>query len=369
MSASDKPNLLDLTKQDLIDWLQLKGIAAYRASQIFKWVFIRQADQFEQMSDLKKDLRDLLADHFTIAGLDRIRREVSVDGSRKYLFQLCDGNRIESVLIPERDHHTLCISTQVGCAQGCRFCLTARSGFVRNLTPGEIIAQVREVQKELTDSERLTNLVLMGMGEPLANYGNVVAAIQVFTNCEEGLKFSNRRVTLSTSGLVPKIAELATETRVSLAVSLNATENATRSRLMPINRKYPIETLLDACRKFPLRSGRRITIEYILIEGVNDSEQDAERLSKLLRPDWAKVNLIPFNEFEACGFRRPEEPVIQRFHEVLLERRFTTVIRQSKGRDISAACGQLSANREEVRGQKSEIRRSRGSEARIGSSN
>lgn len=344
MRVTAKQNLLDLTREQLVSWLQLEGIAAYRASQIFKWIYIRQADDFEQMSDLKRDLRHLLSDHFTVSRPERMRLEISRDGSRKYLFQLGDGNRIESVLIPERDHHTLCISTQVGCAQGCRFCLTARNGFLRNLTAGEIVAQVREVQKDLTGSERLTNLVLMGMGEPLANYGSVIAAIRLITDSEEGLKFSNRRVTLSTAGLVPKIAELACDSRVSLAVSLNATENATRSRLMPINRKYPIEMLLDACRKFPLRSGRRITVEYILIEGVNDSERDAERLSKLLSPDWAKVNLIPFNEFEDCGFRRPEEAAVRRFQEILLERRFTTVIRQSKGRDISAACGQLSGS-------------------------
>ncbi len=220
--------------------------------------------------------------------------------------------------------------------------MTARRGFIRNLTVGEIVAQVRDVQMELDGSQPLTNLVLMGMGEPLANYRNIVNAIQIITSSDEGLKFSNRRVTLSTAGLVSKLIDLGRDTRVNLAVSLNATEDATRDRLMPINRKYPIKALLEACRNFPLPPGRRITFEYTLLKGINDTEQDANRLAKLLRPIRAKVNLIPFNQFEKSPYSRPDEDVILQFQKILLKQNYTTVIRHSKGQDISAACGQLS---------------------------
>ena len=344
MQSSRKIEITDITKDQLIEWLKAQGIAAYRASQIFKWVYIRQEDYFEKMSDLGKDVRRLLSRHFTIQRLEKKHIEISRDGSKKYLFKLADGNLIESVLIPERDHYTLCISSQVGCAQGCKFCLTARRGFIRNLRAGEIIAQVRDVSKELESDSPLTNIVLMGMGEPLANYQNVTNAIDIITDSNEGLKFSNRRVTLSTAGLLPKLQDLGRDTGVNLAVSLNATDNVTRDGLMPINRTYPIEMLLETCRTYPLTSGRRITFEYILIKGINDSEMDANRLAKLLRPLKAKVNLIPFNAFEDSGFSRPNEATVHRFQEILLKHHFTAVIRHSKGQDISAACGQLSGN-------------------------
>ena len=342
MNDFHKIDIKDLTKDQLVEWLKERKIAGYRSSQILKWVYLRQHDTFDRMSDLGKDVRRLLSDHFTIHRLNRLHIESSRDGSRKYLFRLDDGSLIESVLIPEKDHFTLCISSQVGCAQGCRFCLTARRGFLRNLTVGEIVAQVRDVQMDLDGSQPLTNLVLMGMGEPLANYRNVVNAIQILTSSDEGLKFSNRRVTLSTAGLVSKLADLGRDLRVNLAVSLNATEDATRDRLMPINRKYSINALLEACRNFPLPPGRKITFEYILLKGINDTEQDANRLAKLLRPIRAKVNLIPFNQFEESPYARPDEDVIRRFQEILLKQNYTTVIRHSKGQDISAACGQLS---------------------------
>jgi 23S rRNA (adenine2503-C2)-methyltransferase len=344
MNPIDKIDIKDLTKDQLVEWLKERNIAAYRASQIFKWIYLRQHDTFEKMSDIGKDVRTFLAGHFTIRRLNRLHTETSEDGSRKYLFGLADGNLIESVLIPERGHFTLCISSQVGCAQNCRFCLTARRGFIRNLTSGEIIAQVRDIQTDTSDAQPLTNLVLMGMGEPLANYRHVVDALSVITNSDEGLKFAARRVTLSTAGLVSKLDDLGRDTRANLAVSLNATDNAVRDRLMPINHKYPIEMLLEACRRFPLPSGRRITFEYILMQGINDSEQDAHRLAKLLRPIRAKVNLIPFNEFEGSPFSRPDDSVILRFQEILLKHHYTAVIRQSKGQDISAACGQLSGS-------------------------
>jgi 23S rRNA (adenine2503-C2)-methyltransferase len=314
--------------------------------QILRWIYLHKADTFEEMTDLGKELRKLLSNHFTISRLAKAKIETSQDGSRKYLFRLEDGKHVESVLIPEKEHYTLCISSQVGCAQGCRFCLTAKGGFVRNLSKGEIVAQVRDIANHLDDAKRLTNIVLMGMGEPLANYRNVIEAVKTLTDSDTGLGFSSRKITISTAGLVPRLADLGRESTVNLAISLNATDNETRSMLMPINRKYPIETLLDACAEYPLLPRRRITFEYVLIKGVNDSRQDAERLAGLLRPVRAKINLIPFNAYEGCGFERPQEASIQTFRNILVQKNYTVIIRHSKGQDISAACGQLSGQYE-----------------------
>ncbi len=343
MKKHGKIDLLEMTREQLVNWLAGRDIAAYRADQILKWVYLRQTDDFEAMTDLARDIRALLAQHFTVGRLQVEKIETSRDGSLKFLFKLRDGRHIESVLIPERDHQTLCVSSQVGCALDCRFCLTAAGGFERNLTRGEIIAQVRDIQHQLDDPVRLRNIVFMGMGEPLANYHNLISALGVITDNDCGLRFSGRRVTVSTAGLVPRMADLGHDSRVNLAVSLNATDNETRIRLMPINRKYPLEELLAACRRFPLAAGRRITFEYILIAGVNDSEADARRLAKLLQPIRCKINLIPFNTHEGCDFQRPAEAVIQAFYDVLFAKNYTVIIRRSKGEDISAACGQLRA--------------------------
>jgi len=344
MSSSKKTDIKELTIDQLVLWLESKDLEPYRAVQILKWIYLRQADTFEIMTDVGKEIRELLSRHFSIALLEKARIETSQDGSKKYLFKLNDGKYVESVLIPEKDHYTLCISSQVGCAQGCRFCLTARGGFVRNLTRGEIINQVRDVSKCLDDPKRLTNIVLMGMGEPLANYSNVVSAVNTITDSDTGLGFSSRRLTISTAGLTPKLSDLGRDTTVNLAISLNATDNKSRNMLMPINRKYPLEKLLDACAEYPLKPRRKITFEYILIKGVNDSIKDAKRLVKLLRPIRAKINLIPFNAYEGSEFNRPEESVILSFKEILNKNNYTAMIRHSKGQDISAACGQLSAN-------------------------
>ena len=344
MSRSKKTDIKELTNDQLVLWFESKGLEPYRAAQILKWIYLRQTDSFDIMTDVSKEIRKLLSRHFFIARLEKSRIETSQDGSKKYLFKLSDGKYVESVLIPEKDHYTLCISTQIGCAQGCRFCLTAKGGFVRNLTRGEIIAQVRDVSKCLDGPKRLTNIVLMGMGEPLANYGNVVSAIHTITDNNTGLGFSSRRLTLSTAGLVPKLSDLGRDTSVNLAISLNATDNKTRNMLMPINRKYPLEKLLDACAGYPLLPRRRITFEYILIKRVNDSITDAKRLVKLLRPIRAKINLIPFNTYEGSEFNRPEESAILNFKEILNKNNYTAIIRYSKGQDISAACGQLRAN-------------------------
>jgi len=343
---SEKTDIKEFTIDRLVSWLESHGIKPYRANQILKWIYIRQAETFDIMTDLRKETRKVLSLHFTINRLEKTRIETSQDGTQKHLFKLKDGKHIESVLIPEKDHYTLCISSQVGCAQGCRFCLTARDGFVRNLTMGEITAQVRDIKNDIDDSKRLTNLVLMGMGEPMANYQNVIDAINIITNTEFGLGFSSRRFTLSTVGLIPELSKLGRETTASLAISLNATDNKTRNRLMPINRKYPIENLLEACREYPLKRNRNITFEYVLLKGINDSEKDANRLARLLKGINAKINLIPFNEHEGIDFKRPEESVINKFQEILHRNNYTTIIRHSKGQDISAACGQLRVRHE-----------------------
>lgn len=338
-----RQDIKNLDRATLQQWLQAQGEAPYRADQIWRWIYRDQVDTFDAMSNLSKPLRAALSNAFTIARLTLVQHEISADGAEKFLFQLDDDRRIESVVIPERNHATLCLSSQVGCAQNCRFCFTATGGWERNLTRGEILAQVRDIKNHLSAPETLTNIVFMGMGEPLANYRNVVDAIQLLIDNKTGFGFSRRKITVSTAGLVPEMEALGRDTTISLAVSLNATDNATRDRLMPINRRYPIETLLEACRRYPLQPHRRITFEYILLEGINDRPADARRLATLLRPIRAKINLIPFNEHEGCRFRRPDEAVIQQFQQNLMDEGYTVIIRNSKGRDISAACGQLKA--------------------------
>jgi len=342
-SKTQKLDLLEFGRQQLVDWLAGHGIEAYRADQILRWIYVRQVDDFDAMTDLSRSVRDLLGENFTIRRLPVVKSEQSADGSRKYLLRLSDGRHIESVLIPERGHSTLCVSSQAGCAQGCRFCRTGEQGLERHLTRGEIIAQVRDIISEPKDYGPLTNIVFMGMGEPLANYRNLAGALKTITDGSAGLGFSRRRVTVSTAGLVPRLVDLGRDTGVNLAVSLNAADNETRSRLMPINRRYPLEVLLDACRKFPLPSGRRITFEYILLAGVNDSATDARRLARVLHGLKVKINLIPFNEYPGCCFRRPSEEAVARFQHILLEKNYTAVIRRSKGADINAACGQRRA--------------------------
>lgn len=343
MNTSAPMDIKNLSREQLEAWLESKGVAPYRAGQIFKWIFSQQVDQFTSMTNLGQELRENLADHFVISRLKTEKVETSRDGSQKYLFELADGNRIETVLIPEKEHKTLCISSQVGCTMGCRFCLTGAGGFIRNLTVGEIVSQVRDIKKSI-GSHPLSNIVLMGMGEPLANYENVVQAIRILTDRDFGMDFSTRRVTLSTAGLVPEMARLGQDVLVNLAVSLNATDNDTRSNLMPINRKYPLEMLLEACRRYPLPPRKRITFEYILIRDVNDSPENARRLTKLLRPIRAKINLIPFNEHAGSPFRRPDEKTLTVFQDILVQQHYTAIIRNSKGQDIFAACGQLRAN-------------------------
>ncbi|MBT3386798.1 MAG: 23S rRNA (adenine(2503)-C(2))-methyltransferase RlmN [Desulfobacula sp.] len=340
-------NILDFTRDDLAGWFDNNGIRPFRAGQIFKWLYIQQADAFEQMTDLSKDLRKKLEDNFYIQRLIIDDKLTSVDRTEKFLYRLFDGHHIESVLIPEKDHFTLCVSSQVGCVQNCQFCLTAKGGFIRNLNISEMIAQIRDARyylvKKNLDPKKLSNIVFMGMGEPLANYKNLVKALEIITDSDYGLKFSSKRVTVSTCGLVPKITQLGLDTDVNLAVSLNATTDEMRSRLMPINKKYPLNQLLKACQTFTMKPRKKITFEYILMKGINDTKEDALRLAKLLAPIKAKVNLIPFNEYDKSEFKCPSKNKISEFLQVLLDKNFTAITRKSKGADILAACGQLKA--------------------------
>ena len=336
-----KIDLKGLNAREIEEWAISQGLESYRGQQIGQWLFKKFTSSFYEMTNLSKSLRAFLEEKANIDSLKKIETQVSRDGTRKYLFRLEDGHFIESVLIPERDHDTLCISSQAGCAMGCRFCLTAKQGLKRNLTPAEIVDQAIQVKRSMGDPERLTNVVLMGMGEPLANYDAVIKAVGNLIS-EEGMNFSHRKVTLSTCGLVPEIRKLGRDITVNLAVSLNAADDKTRRFLMPINRKYPLKSLLSACKDFPLPNRRRITFEYILIKGINDRNEDALNLVKLLSGIRAKINLIPLNSHPALNMSPPSMERIRHFQEILIESHFTAIIRKSKGQDIAAACGQLS---------------------------
>ena len=346
MNNAQKIDIKGLATQEIERWVKSQGLETYRARQIYEWAFKKLASSFQDMTNIPKDVRILLENKASLSSCEKFKIEVSKDGTQKTLFRLADGSFIESVLIPERGHFTICISTQVGCAMGCRFCLTGRHGFKRNMTAGEIADQVVEVKRSMDDPERLTNVVLMGMGEPLANYDAVIKAIGNLI-AEAGMNFSHRKVTLSTCGLVPQIEALGQRVTVNLAVSLNAADDNTRNFLMPVNRKYPLNRLISACKAFPLPNRRMITFEYILIEGINDRKEDALGLVRLLAGMRAKINLIPLNPLPGLDMSPPPKERIHRFQNILVENHFTAVIRKSKGQDISAACGQLSGEAEE----------------------
>jgi len=346
-------NILNFTREDLSLWLEKNGVRPFRSGQVFKWLYLKLAKDFEQMTDLGKDLRALLSDHFYIGCLTLEDKQVSVDTTQKYLFRLSDGAHIETVLIPEKNHFTLCVSSQAGCAMNCRFCLTAKGGLVRNLTVAEIIAQIRDVRFFLLqkgiDPLRLSNIVFMGMGEPLANYDNLIQALSIILDTDSGMKFSARRVTVSTCGLVPAMLQLGEASPVNLAVSLNATDNQTRSYLMPINNTYPLEQLLAACQNFTMKPRNKITFEYIVIKGVNDTPRHARQLVRLLTPIRAKINLIAFNRHPGSDLEQPDPEKVQAFLQILLDKNMTAILRKSKGADILAACGQLRAGHKDAK--------------------
>ncbi len=342
----ERPDLRALPLEHLAALIGSLGDRPFRARQLFRWLHRKGAAALDEMTDLPRPLRDELGRRTRLTTLERASEQRSEDGTIKWAWRTADGKLIESVYLPEPDRKTLCVSTQVGCAVGCAFCLTATMGLARNLTAGEIVDQVQRANRRLVElgegagPRPLTNLVFMGMGEPLANYRNLKLALDLLLS-GDGPNFSHRHVTVSTSGLVPLIGKLGAETPVKLAISLNATTDAQRDALMPINRRYAIARLLEACRAFPSRNGRRITFEYVLLGGVNDTLEDARRLAQLVRGIPAKVNLIPYNENPGLGFAAPTPEAVQAFFDVLVAKNLTAVVRKSRGRDISAACGQL----------------------------
>lgn len=333
-------DLKNLSPQELLHLVIQQGWEPYRVRQIMAWLYKRGVSDIDAMTDLSREVRSRLKSIAWVSRLVPAEILTSSDGTKKYLFLLENGWGIETVLIPERNHATLCLSTQLGCALKCRFCYTGSTGLQRNLTAAEILNQIEAVRSDLGDDDHLTNIVFMGMGEPLANYDNTLKALEVIFHTY-GFDFSHRRVTVSTSGLVPQLQRLGRESPVNLAVSLNAADEETRSFLMPVNRTYPLASLLKVLSDYPLVHRKRITIEYMLIAGVNDSPQDAQKLVGLLRTVRCKINLIPFNEHSGVSFKRPSQGRIEEFRNILVSHGYTAIIRESKGKDIMAACGQL----------------------------
>lgn len=340
----NKEDLTNLSLPQLTEFLVSLGLQKYRGVQVFAWLYRPFTTDFAQMTDLSKEQRETLAERTSFSWPPIAGIEHSEDGTVKYGLRLHDNNYIEAVLIPEEGRNTLCVSSQVGCAMACKFCLTGGIGFKRNLTPGEIVGQVIRVRDWLIEKKGvnagLNNLVFMGMGEPLANLDNLLIALDILTE-QRGLDFSERRITVSTCGLVPEIIELGERTKVNLAVSLHSVDDSIRSNLMPINKKYPVAALLEACRNFPMPKRKRIMFEYILIKDLNDSVKDAENLAQQLKGIPCKINLLPYNQSDDLPFQRPADQKIEVFQKILWQKGFTVLVRSSRGQDISAACGQL----------------------------
>jgi len=344
MTATPKTNLLALDRPDLERWFTERGEKAFRASQLMQWLYGRGVVDFAAMSNIGKALQAELSGWAEVRLPEVAADRLSDDGSRKWLFRLADGNCIETVFIPEEERGTLCVSSQVGCMLNCSFCSTARQGFNRNLSTGEIVAQLWMATQLLgrrpDAGRRISNVVMMGMGEPLLNYGNVVRAMHIMLD-DFGYGLSKRRITLSTAGVVPAIRQLRADCDVSLAVSLHASSDALRDELVPLNRKYPIRELLDACREYAGEGRRRVTFEYVLLADVNDTDSHARALARCLEGVPAKVNLIPFNPFPQTRYRRSTDGRILRFFEILNRAGIVTITRRTRGDDIEAACGQL----------------------------
>jgi 23S rRNA (adenine2503-C2)-methyltransferase len=343
------PDLRDLPRDALRAFVAGLDEPAFRGDQVFRWIWKRGARSFDEMTDLSEALRAKLAAAARIGRVEAARIDVSRDGTRKFLVRLEEGLAVEAVLIPEGERMTLCISSQVGCALACAFCATGTMGLTRHLTAGEIAGQVALAHEELRarphpghpDRERpITNLVYMGMGEPLHNYDHVVASLRILTD-EQGLDYPPRRITVSTVGLVPQMAALGEAVPVNLAVSLHAPSDAVRGRIMPVNKRWGLDDVIEACRKFPLGTRRRITFEYVLLHGVNDRPEHADELAKRLHGLRCKVNLIPWNEHPGADFRRPSAADVRAFEARLVHHGVPTTVRTTRGRDIAAACGQL----------------------------
>ncbi|MEW6719317.1 MAG: 23S rRNA (adenine(2503)-C(2))-methyltransferase RlmN [Thermodesulfobacteriota bacterium] len=337
-------DLKGMTLAELEAFLARWGKERYRGRQLSRWIYHKLADDFGEMTDLSKEFRALLSASCRISAPPAEHTDASADGTEKYLFRLEDGEAVESVLIPDEERRTLCVSSQAGCALGCGFCATGAMGLRRNLTSAEIVHQACHASRRLAArGERLSNVVFMGMGEPLRNVGEVSRAIEILLS-QFGFGLSGKRVTVSTAGIFPEMLALAEKYPVSFAVSLNATREAQRSLLMPVNRKYPLRELLAAMRRIPLQSGRKVTAEYVLLAGVNDAPEDAGTLVRLLRGARIKVNLIPYNPQEGSPYRPPPQETVDRFRDILLAGGIQTITRERRGADIRAACGQLCAD-------------------------
>ena len=340
-----KTNLLNFDREAMAAFFVEHGEKRFRADQITQWLHQNGVSDFDQMTNISKALRAWLHENCEIIMPEIVRDELSEDGTRKWLFRFPDGNAIETVFIPESDRGTLCVSSQVGCILDCTFCATAQHGFNRNLTTAEIVGQVWLANKLLNGFEQrhnvISNIVMMGMGEPLYNYRNVIPALRVFMD-DFGYGLSSRRVTLSTAGVVPHIDKLAGDIDVSLAISLHAPNDELRNRLVPLNQRFPIRDLLDACRRYiGERATRKITIEYVMLDGINDQPEHARQLIKILRGLRAKINLIPFNSFQGIPYQCSSPATIRRFSEILQAAGLVATIRKTRGQDIDAACGQL----------------------------
>ena len=363
-------NLVGLTRDALQEALITAGTPTkqvkMRLGQLWQWIYEKGVRDFEQMTNLSKDYRAFLAEHFVIAIPEVVSKQVSTDGTRKYLVRIAGGHEVETVYIPESDRGTLCISSQVGCTLTCSFCHTGTQKLVRNLTAGEIIGQVMLARDDLgewpapgrnpaTSARLLSNIVLMGMGEPLYNFENVRDAMNIAMD-PEGIQLSRRRITLSTSGVVPEIARTATEIGCLLAVSFHATTDEIRDKLVPINKRWNIEALLDALRDYPKASNsERITFEYVMLKGINDSDADAHRLVELIKGIPAKVNLIPFNPWPGAPYERSSNNRINAFSEIVYQAGYASPVRKPRGEDIFAACGQLKSATERARKSRKDI--------------
>ena len=355
ISQSGPNSLVGMSRADLRNALAACGVAEkqlrMRTNQLWSWLYARGACDWDAMTDMSKDLRTALAERHSLARLDIAERHLSEDSTRKYLFRLADGQLVETVYIPEMDRGTLCISSQVGCTQTCRFCHTGTQKLVRNLTCAEIVGQIVAVRDDLadwgedgasnSDRRKVTNVVMMGMGEPLYNGAAVAEALNVMSD-GDGLSLSKRRITLSTSGVVPEIVPMGEKTGVMLAISLHAVDDELRNELVPLNKKYPIEDLLEACRNWPgLSNAKRITFEYVMLKGINGSDADARALVKMLAGIPAKINLIPFNPWPGAPYECSEWERIEAFAEIVNRAGYASPVRTPRGRDIMAACGQL----------------------------
>ncbi len=345
-----KTDLRNFNQEQLISYVESLGQPAFRGRQVMSWLYRPGVIAFDQMTDLAKEFRQVLNENCIFTQFDTPQIERSNDGCTKFGIQLHDGKMIESVLIPETDRNTLCVSSQVGCAMKCSFCLTGTMGFVRNLTPSEIVNQVcsvrdflqEEPENNLIGPSAITNLVFMGMGEPLNNLENLLISLSILTE-QKGLNIAGRKITVSTCGIAPKIRAIGENSSVNLAISLHGANNEIRNKLMPINRTYPIENLMQACREFPMPKRKRIMFEYTLLKGINDSDEDAKQLSQLLSDIPCKINLLQYNESPSLPYKSTSRTRTLAFQEILRKAYYSVFIRNSRGGDISAACGQLAA--------------------------